>query len=126
MSILDREIARRRALSEWRRIDLAPLEEESADRARPACDVVKRVLAELRIDRRQHEAQIVQAWNHSLDPILTTHAQPTGLHKGTLFVTVDSHVWLDEILRYRRHEVLERLQFIYGREMIVKISFRVG
>ena len=54
------------------------------------------------------------------------HAQPTGIRKGTLFVTVDSSVWLDEIVRYRRREILERLQHSFGRELVARISFRVG
>ena len=62
----------------------------------------------------------------SLDPNIIAHAQPTGLRKGTLFVTVDSSVWLSEIVRYRRKEILNRLQYSFGREFIVRISFRVG
>ena len=42
------------------------------------------------------------------------------------FVNVDSSVWLDEIVRYRRREILDRLQHSFGRKMIQKISFRVG
>jgi len=48
------------------------------------------------------------------------------LHKGTLFVTVDSSPWLSEIVRYRRKEILARLQHSFGRDLISKISFRVG
>jgi hypothetical protein len=39
---------------------------------------------------------------------------------------VDSSVWLSEIVRYRRKEILVRLQHSFGREFIAKISFRVG
>jgi hypothetical protein len=48
------------------------------------------------------------------------------VRKGTLFVTVDSSVWLSEIVRYRRKEILDRLQHSFGRELIQRISFRVG
>ena len=65
-------------------------------------------------------------WQHSIDPTIAAHAQPTGVNKGTLFVTVDSSVWLDEIVRYRRKEILDRLQNCFGRELIQRISFRVG
>lgn len=85
-----------------------------------------RVLSELRIDRRRAEAEVVKVWNDLLDPVIVAHAQPTGLNKGTLFVTVDSSVWLSEIVRYRRKEILDRLQHSFGRDFIVKISFRVG
>ena len=49
-----------------------------------------------------------------------------GLKNGTLFVNVDSSVWLSEIVRYRRKEILARLQHGFGREVIARISFRIG
>ena len=107
-------------------MDLAPLERAQALRAQPASDVLPRVLAGLRLDRRRAEAEVMKVWNNLLDPNIVAHAQPTGIRKGTLFVTVDSSVWLSEIVRYRRKEVLDRLQHSFGRDLITKISFRVG
>jgi hypothetical protein len=43
-----------------------------------------------------------------------------------LFVNVDSNVWLSEIVRYRRKEILDRLQLSFGKTYIQKISFRIG
>ena len=68
----------------------------------------------------------MKVWNHLIDATLVAHAQPAGVHKGTLFVNVDSSVWLDEIVRYRRKEILDRMQNAFGREMIKRISFRIG
>ena len=118
--------ARQRALSEWRGIDTAPLEKAQASRGKPVADVMPAVLNRLGLDRRRAEAEIVRVWNNLIDPNLTAHAQPTGLNKGTLFVTVDSSVWLSEIVRYRRKEILDRLQHGFGRDLIARISFRVG
>jgi predicted nucleic acid-binding Zn ribbon protein len=84
------------------------------------------VLKKLRLDQRQAETEIVKVWNNLIDASLTAHAQPAGIHKGTLFVNVDSSVWLDEIVRYRRKDILTRLQTAFGRELIQRISFRVG
>ena len=84
------------------------------------------VLSDLRIDRRRAEAEVLKVWNNLLDPLIVAHSQPTGLRNGTLFVAVDSNVWLSEIVRYRRKEILERLQHSFGRDFIAKISFRVG
>jgi len=117
---------RRRVLGLWRGVDLAPLEQAQAMRAKPASAIMPSVLSDLRIDRRQAEAEVVKVWNDLLDPEIVAHAQPTGLRKGTLFVTVDSSVWLSEIVRYRRKEILARLQHSFGRDLITKISFRVG
>ena len=87
---------------------------------------MSQVLKGLGLDRRRLEAEVVKVWNNLLDPVIAAHAQPTGLRKSTLFVSVDSSVWLSEIVRYRRREILERLQASFGREFITKISFRLG
>ena len=117
---------RQRALAEWRGFDSAPLEKAQALRARVLGDVMPAVLNSLGLDRRRAEAEIVRVWNNLIDPNITAHAQPTGLNKGTLFVTVDSSVWLGEIVRYRRKEILDRLQHSFGRDLVARISFRVG
>ena len=117
---------RQRVFAQWRGIDLAPLERAQTLRAKPASAVMPRVLSGMRIDKRRAEAEVVKVWNDLLDPDTLAHAQPTGLNKGTLFVTVDSSVWLSEIVRYRRKEILARLQHSFGRDFIAKISFRVG
>jgi hypothetical protein len=117
---------RQRVLAQWRAVDLTALEKAQAMRAQPAGDFVPNVLSELRIDKRRSEAEIVKVWNQLLDPTITAHAQPTGLRKGTLFVAVDSSPWLSEIVRYRRQEILERLQHSFGSDLVCRISFRVG
>jgi len=88
--------------------------------------VLPKVLETLRLDRRRADAEIIKVWNSLIDPTLTAHAQPNGLHQGTLFVSVDSSVWLDEIVRYRRREILARLQHSFGADRVRRISFRVG
>ena len=117
---------RERVCAQWRGLDLAQLEKAQALRARPASAFLPAALSELRIDQRRAEAEVVKVWNNLIDPAILKHAQPTGLRKGTLFVTVDSSVWLSEIVRYRRHEILERLQHSFGSGFISRISFRVG
>jgi predicted nucleic acid-binding Zn ribbon protein len=117
-----RRSARQRVLAQWRGVDLAPLEKAQERRFLSMADLTQRVLKkELQLD-----GQVVKAWNELLDPNITAHAQPVGLRKGTLFVNVDSSAWLSEIVRYRRREILERLQHTFGRALVVKISFRIG
>jgi predicted nucleic acid-binding Zn ribbon protein len=122
----DRMDPRRQALADWRHVDLNPLEKERQMTAKPLSELLPSVEKELRLDRRLAETEILKVWNNLMDPNVAAHAQPTGIHNGTLFVSIDSSVWLDEIVRYRRREILQRLQHSFGREMIKKISFRVG
>jgi predicted nucleic acid-binding Zn ribbon protein len=121
-----RKSKRQRVLAAWRGIDLSAKETERADRAKSAGTAMTRVLADLRIDSRLAEAEIVKVWNNLIDPNIVAHAQPVGLRKGTLFVTVDSSTWLSEIVRYRRKEILNRLQTSFGSDTVARISFRVG
>ena len=117
---------RQRVLAAWRGVDLAPAETARTDRAKPVSADMPTLLKQLQIDNRRGEAEVVKVWNDLLDPNIVAHAQPANLHKGTLFVTVDSSVWLAEIVRYRRKEILDRLQHSFGKDLIARISFRVG
>jgi len=118
--------ARQRALAAWRGTDLSAQEIARANRTKSAGTLIPSLLKDLRIDTRQAEVEIVKVWNNLIDPTIVAHAQPVGLRKGTLFVTVDTSVWLAEIVRYRRKEILDRLQHSFGRDVIVRISFRIG
>jgi predicted nucleic acid-binding Zn ribbon protein len=119
-----RSSPRERALSEWRGIDLTAEEKTREHREKPAGELVSGVLKHIRLESRRAEAEIVRVWNEVIDPSIAAHAQPVGINKGTLFVDVDSSVWLSEIVRYRRREILDRLQSSFGKELIARISFR--
>jgi predicted nucleic acid-binding Zn ribbon protein len=106
-------------------VDLTAEEIAWKQASRSASVVVQGVLESLRLDQRHAELEIIKVWNHLLDPNIACHAQPVGLRRGTLFVNVDSNVWLTEIVRWRRQEILERLQTSFGSQMIKRISFRV-
>jgi hypothetical protein len=118
--------ARQRVLAVWRGVDTSAVEIARANRVKSAGSVMPGVLKDLRIDSRRAEIEIVKVWNSLIDPNIVAHAQPVGIRKGTLFVTVDSSVWLAEIVRYRRKEILDRLQHSFGRDVIARISFRIG
>lgn len=117
---------RRQILAEWRGVDVTPLAVAREDTKHSMGGLVRKVLSGIGLDRKRSEAEIAKVWNQLLDPTLTEHAQPDSIAKGTLFVNVDNSVWLDEIVRYRRKEILQRLQHSFGREVIKRISFRIG
>ena len=117
---------RAKVLAQWRGVDYTPLEVARATPARLPGEVLPALLKELRLDARQADAEVVKVWNSLIDPAVTAHAQPANLHNGTLFVNVDNSVWLSEIVRYRRKEILDRLQNSFGKTTIQKISYRIG
>jgi predicted nucleic acid-binding Zn ribbon protein len=107
-------------------MDWSPLEKAQHVAARATAQLVPAVLEQLGLERRRAETEVFKAWKSLLDPTLTAHAHPTGLRRGTLFVSVDSSVWLTEIVRYRQAEILERLRSSFGPNLVRKVSFRVG
>ena len=113
-------------LASWRGVNLAEQEKACARSARAVSDVMPRVLKDLALDRKRSELEVLKVWNHLMDPLVVAHAQPAGLVRGTLFINVDSSPWLDELVRYRRREILQRLQHSFGPDLIQKLSFRVG
>jgi hypothetical protein len=113
-------------LAQFRRIDLTQEEKARAHPAKPIGDFIPGVLKGMGLERKQSELEILKVWNHLMDPVVAEHAKPVGIAKGTLFVNVDSNVWLDEIVRYRRREILQRLRHSFGPDLIQRISFRVG
>jgi predicted nucleic acid-binding Zn ribbon protein len=122
-----RPSARESILASWRGINLTSLEQNRRAVAKAAGGVMPHVLKDLGLEGRLSEATIMKVWNDLIDPIITSHARPVRLlRNGTLVVTVDHSVWLDEVVRYRRHEILERLQHSFGRDLITRISFRAG
>ena len=118
--------AARSILAQWRGVDLTDQEKARTNHSRTTADLMPAVLKKIGLERRQSEAEISKVWNELIDPTIIMHAQPVGIRKGTLFVNVDSNVWLSEIVRYRRHEILQRLQHAFGPNLIARISFRVG
>jgi predicted nucleic acid-binding Zn ribbon protein len=121
-----RRSPRRTILAEWRGIDLDPLEAAQKNSVKSASDLMPSVLDKMGLDQKQAQAEILRVWKHSIDPVITARAQPVGLRNGTLFVNVESSVWLSEIVRYRSREILDRLQNSFGKDLIARISYRAG
>lgn len=120
------DASRARTLNAWRHMDVQAVEKAWRSGERSLGELLPKVWERLRLDQKLAESQLLLVWKQSIDPTVVAHAQPVGLVKGTLFVTVDSSAWLSEIVRYRRKEILDRLQTVVGRELVQRISFRVG
>lgn len=114
------------ALSQWRPLETNGDSRVQARKSRSVSELIPHVLKSWGMEKKLESAEVLNSWNQLMDPNITAHAQPTGFRNGTLFVSVDSNVWLDEIVRYRRKEILDRLQHTFGREAIKRISFRAG
>ncbi len=117
---------RSQILAAWRGMDLSEAETLRRYHPKTAASLTKSLVERLNLSQKQSDTEIPKVWSNAIDPRVTAHAQPTGLRNGTLFVTVDNSVWLHEIIRYHKREILSRLQTSFGKQKIQRISFRLG
>ena len=113
-------------LAEWRGIELSEQDRSLRSTARSFGALVPKVIGGMGLDRRQADLEILKVWNSLVDPQILEHARPVNIAKGTLFVAVDNNVWMAEIIRYHRHEILKKLQGAFGADLVKRISFRIG
>ena len=66
--------ARDKVLAAWRGVDLTPAIKANTRREQDAKTVMGTVLKDLRMDRRQVEAEVLNVWNSLIDPTLAIHA----------------------------------------------------
>lgn len=118
--------SRKQVLVDWFKLDPEEWEKERKLSLRSIEDIVAGATRRLNLEQKQAEAEIIKVWSHVIDPAIRDRAHPTGLVRGTLFVTVVNHAWMDEIMRFRRKEILTLMQQSFGSGTIQRISFRVG
>lgn len=72
------------------------------------------------------EAEIVRDWTSIVGDVIAKHCQPVALNKGWLVVNVDSSPWLNELHRFSKGLILEKLQAKLGKRTVKDIRFRIG
>ena len=105
---------------------LAEWEKENIHDLKSIKSLVDDVTKKFNLEKKLAQSEIRLVWKEVVDPVVQEHSHPTGMKNGTLFVSVDSQVWLDEIVRFRRKEILKALQSAFSASEISRISFRCG
>ena len=100
-----------------------------ADPAKPAYSLdklVPTVMKQLGLEKRLHESQVQFLWPQIVGADIARHAQPVSLRKGLLVVAVDHPVWLQELSRYHKPLLLQKVHERVGRSAVRDIVFRIG
>lgn len=118
--------ARESILSQWRHEEPKAWEKQNIHGMKSMDTLVKAVTDKLQLEKKLAQSEIFLVWKQVVDPRIASHAHPTGIKNGTLFVSVDSPVWLEEIVRFHRASILKSLRSAFSQSEIQKISFRCG
>ena len=70
------------------------------------------------------EAACVAMWKHAVGEGLSGHAIPVQLRDQTLTVAVEDNLWKKQ-LEQMRGQLLSRLNYVLGQEMVKSIELRV-
>ena len=84
-------------------------------------DALKRL--DLEVKLKQH--QVFALWNEVVGPKIVSHAQPTSIRGGRLFVAVEDSMWLHQ-LDFLKHQILSDLNSRLGKTALCDIVLRVG
>jgi predicted nucleic acid-binding Zn ribbon protein len=84
--------------------------------------ILDKSLKRLELSGRIEEYGIWPVWNETVGPVVARNAQPEKIRNGTLFVSVTSPTWMNE-LQYMKQMIAEKLNERIGREVVKNIFF---
>ena len=116
---------RTKVLREWRPFgpDANPL---GARPAHSTDKLVPLVMKRLGLEQRLQVSQVFYLWPSIVGSDIARHAQPVSLRNGFLIVAVDHPVWLQELARYHKPLILQKVQERVGKKTVRDIVFRIG
>lgn len=86
-------------------------------------DALDELIENLGIKKKLREQNVFDFWDSAVGERIAQVARPTRIAKGTLFVTVTSGVWRNE-LSLRKTEILGRLNEVLEEEIVKDIKFQ--
>ena len=116
---------RNQVLREWRQF---PSRESFAPgKATTAMNtLVPSVMKGFGLEKRLHESQVFHLWQQIVGADVASHAHPVSLRNGILVVAVDHPIWLQELQRFHKALLLQKVQECVGKKAIRDIFFRIG
>lgn len=116
---------RAKVLREWR-----PFADPDAilnkPRAAPLQRLIPSVMKHLGLEQRLQQSQVYTLWSQIVGPDIAKHAQPVALRNQILYISVDHPVWLQELKRYHKALLLQKIQNTIGPRAVKDLNFRIG
>jgi predicted nucleic acid-binding Zn ribbon protein len=117
---------RRQVLHEWQPFFSNADTSGASSSANSTDKLVPAVMKKLGLEQRLQESQAFYLWPTIVGADIARHAQPVSLRNRLLVVAVDHPIWLQELSRYHKPLILQRVQERVGKKTIRDIVFRIG
>ena len=116
---------RSQVLREWQPLFSDP-ESLGLGSTSPASKLVPLAMKQLGLEERLKQSQVFHLWPSIVGADIARHAQPLSLRNNMLVVAVDHPVWLQELSRYHKPLILQKVQERLGKKTVRDIGFRIG
>lgn len=113
---------RSKVIADWRGLPERPFPQ---DTWKPVAGILEKVIAQLGLEKRVREEEILSAWQEIVGPFIAQHSCPQRLVEGILHVRVLQPAMLYELDRTLRADILAKLKQRFGRA-VRDVRFRVG
>lgn len=90
----------------------------------PIGNILTKYFKDAGLDEQLRSVQVLQLWEDVVGPTVATHTRATTFRGKTLFVEVDSSVWMQQ-LSYLKPSCIEKLNHRIGSTMVENIFFRI-
>jgi predicted nucleic acid-binding Zn ribbon protein len=116
---------RAQVLREWQPF-LGGTDRFGPNPANSTSKLVPAVMKQLGLQQRLQQSQVFYLWADIVGSDIARHAQPVSLRNGLLVVAVDHPVWLQELVRYDKSLILQKVRERIGKKAVRDICFRIG
>ncbi len=113
---------RSKVIADWRGMPERPFTQENS---KPVGCVLEKVIAQLGLEKRVREEEILRAWQDIAGSFIAQHSTPQRLVEGVLHIRVLQPAMLYELDRTLRADILAKLKERFGRA-VRDVKFRVG
>ncbi len=93
--------------------------------AKPIADVIPSLMKKLGVEDKHWLSILEDDWSAVVGEAVAGHTRPGRFDKNTLFVFVDSSVWLNELSRYGKGKMLSNLQNRFGAAKVRSVALQI-
>ena len=91
----------------------------------PVRDIIGDLMKQLGMQDKHWLTVLADEWPGIVGKPVATHSRPGRVNERHLVIFVDSSVWLNELSRYGREQLLRNLKTRFGADKIQSVSFQL-
>lgn len=110
-------------IAEWRGL---PERKTRPDKWQAPADLLPKLVQQLGLSERLHEAEVIEAWSAVVGDFLAAHSAPVALRDSVLQVRVLQpalHYQMEQLLK---PEIVRKLKRRFGGKIVRDVRFRLG